>query len=270
MEKITNARNRITFLGTGNALATRCYNTCFTIHSSGGTVLLVDAGGGNGIFNQLLRAGIERESITDIFVTHAHTDHILGVVWLIRLALQKKTPMIIHSHRKVIELLKYICYQTMPDNTVAGIGSMVVLHELTDGEAFQVGDISLRCFDIHSSKETQYGFTAVFEDGLRLVCLGDEPYNEINECYVRDADWLMCEAFCLYEDRDSFHPYEKHHSTALDAARLAEGLDVRNLILYHTEDKTLPSRRMRYTAEAQGVFSGRVVVPDDLEAVVLD
>ena len=29
----------ITMLGTGNALATRCYNTCFTLHGSGDTVL---------------------------------------------------------------------------------------------------------------------------------------------------------------------------------------------------------------------------------------
>jgi hypothetical protein len=36
----------ITMLGTGNALATRCYNTCFTLHGEKG-VLLVDAGGGN-------------------------------------------------------------------------------------------------------------------------------------------------------------------------------------------------------------------------------
>ena len=44
-------------LGTGNALATRCYNTCFTLHGKEG-VLLVDAGGGNGILTQLEKAEI--------------------------------------------------------------------------------------------------------------------------------------------------------------------------------------------------------------------
>lgn len=52
----------ITMLGTGNALATRCYNTCFTLHGKSG-ILLVDAGGGNGILTQLERAGIRREDI---------------------------------------------------------------------------------------------------------------------------------------------------------------------------------------------------------------
>ncbi|MCR5433798.1 MAG: MBL fold metallo-hydrolase, partial [Bacteroidaceae bacterium] len=82
-------------------------------------------------------------------------------------------------------------------------------------------------------------------------------------------DWLMSEAFCLYEDRDRFQPYEKHHSTVLDAARLAEELGVKNLILYHTEDRTLITRRQRYTAEAKTAFSGRVFVPDDLEKIML-
>ena len=29
--------------------------------------------------------------------------------------------------------------------------------------------------------------------------------------YAEGADWLMSEAFCLYADRDRYHPYEKSH-----------------------------------------------------------
>ena len=79
----------------------------------------------------------------------------------------------------------------------------------------------------------------------------------------------MSEAFCLYEDRDHFLPYEKHHSTVLDAARLAEELGVKNLILTHTEDSDLAHRKQRYTQEALQYFSGNVYVPDDLESLTL-
>ena len=44
-------------------------------------MLLVDAGGGNGILQQLEKAGIRLGDIHDMFITHAHTDHILGAVW---------------------------------------------------------------------------------------------------------------------------------------------------------------------------------------------
>lgn len=256
-------------LGTGNALATRCYNTCFTLHSSDGTVLMVDAGGGNGVLTQLEQAGMRCEDIHDLFVTHAHTDHLLGCVWMMRIALQFHHSLNVWSHKKVIRLLTDICMEILPPKETEGIGDFVVMHVLEDGDHFELGNLRLQCFDIHSSKERQFGFTVLLPDGQRLCCLGDEPFNVLCEQYAIDADWLMSEAFCLYEDSELFKPYEKHHSTVLDAARLAERLGVRNLILYHTEDRTLKTRKERYAAEAKTVFGGQVWIPNDLERIML-
>ncbi len=256
-------------LGTGNALATRCYNTCFTLHAANGEILLVDAGGGNGVLTQMERAQIDLRAVRDLFITHTHTDHLLGAVWVMRMALQFGYPLRVWSHRKALDLLTDICRRMLPEKEAAGIGSLVVLHELTDGDHFTVGDLRLQCFDIHSTKELQYGFVATMPDGKRLCCLGDEPYNPLCRSYAEGADILMSEAFCLYADRERFQPYEKHHSTAFDAARTAESLHARTLILYHTEDRTLATRRERYTAEAKSVFSGTVIVPDDLERIAL-
>lgn len=107
-------KNVITLLGTGNAHAMRCYNTCFTLCSSGGSVLLVDAGGGNGILNQMEKVNLKFVDLHDIFVTHAHTDHLLGVVWVIRMALEEKQCLRVWSHRKVLNLLNHICRQILP------------------------------------------------------------------------------------------------------------------------------------------------------------
>lgn len=79
----------------------------------------------------------------------------------------------------------------------------------------------------------------------------------------------MCEAFCLYEHRERYKPYEKHHSTALDAGKLAEELGIKNLILYHTEDDHLDIRKEAYTREAKENFGGNVFVPDDMEVLIL-
>ena len=126
----------------------------------------------------------------------------------------------------------------------------------------------LQCFDIHSTKEKQFGFRAELP-GVSLACLGDEPYNALNRQYIEHTDWRMCEAFCLYADRDTFKPYEKCHSTALDAGKLAAELDVKNLILYHTEEKTLATRKETYAKEASENYKGRIFVPDDLEEIEL-
>ena len=258
-------------LGTGNATVTQCYNTCFVLQAST-TRLLVDAGGGNGVLGQLKKVGISIADIHHLFVTHAHTDHVLGVVWVVRMVAQCKGyegKLHVYSHDKVIHVIKTVIDMILAKKQLAKVAERVVFHELKDGDAFEVGDMRLTCFDIHSTKEKQFGFRAELPNRLVLACLGDEPYNSLNRPYVENADWMMCEAFCLYADRDIFKPYEKCHSTALDAGKLAAELGVKNLVLYHTEEKTLATRREAYTKEAAENFKGKIVVPDDLEEIVI-
>ena len=45
-------------LGTGSAMVTKCYNTCFALRREE-EYFLVDAGGGNGILSQLEKAEID-------------------------------------------------------------------------------------------------------------------------------------------------------------------------------------------------------------------
>ncbi|MBQ6139995.1 MAG: MBL fold metallo-hydrolase [Kiritimatiellae bacterium] len=261
---------KITMLGTGNAHCTRCYNTCFTLQNADGGILLVDAGGGNGILVQMERAGLRIEDVHDIFVTHAHTDHLLGVVWIVRMALEHDCRLNVWSHEKVLGLLDFVCRQILPHKATARLGDIVRFRRIEDGETFSVGCMGLQCFDIHSAKERQFGFTAVLSDGTRLCCLGDEPYNPLCRQYAQDVDWLMHEAFCTYADRERFQPYEKNHSTARDAGRNAQELRAKNLILYHTEDRTLETRSGRYANEAHEAFAGNIIVPDDLQIIPLD
>ncbi len=163
-----NSLYHITMLGTGNALATRCYNTCFTLHDPSGEILLVDAGGGNGILTRMEQADIDLRAVHDLFITHTHTDHLLGAVWVMRMALQFAYPLRVWSHRKVLDLLADICRRMLPEKEAAGIGSLVELHEQTDGGRFAVGDLRLQCFDIHSTKELQFGSVLVPDDLERI------------------------------------------------------------------------------------------------------
>ena len=73
---------KLTMLGTGNALVTEVYNTCFVIENEK-QYLLVDGGGGSEILKRLKDADISISDIHHIFVTHKHIDHILGIVWIV-------------------------------------------------------------------------------------------------------------------------------------------------------------------------------------------
>ena len=268
---------QITMLGTGNATVSQIYNTCFVLQTPS-TLMLVDAGGGNGILAQLKKINVQISDIHHLFVTHAHTDHVLGGIWVIRMVAQCKGYeglLHVYGNDKVIKVIKTIIDMILAKKQLAKVAERVVFHQLEDGDCFEVGDMKLECFDIQSTKEKQFGFRAELPSSdesdkpLVLACLGDEPYNEQNRRYIVGADWMMCEAFCLYADRDTFKPYEKCHSTALDAGKLAEELGVKNLILYHTEEKTLANRKENYTREAAENFKGRIFVPDDLKVIEL-
>lgn len=274
MDKTT---TQITMLGTGNATVSQIYNTCFVLQTPS-TLMLVDAGGGNGILAQLKKINVQISDIHHLFVTHAHTDHVLGGIWVIRMVAQCKGYeglLHVYGNDKVIKVIKTIIDMILAKKQLAKVAERVVFHQLEDGDCFEVGDMKLECFDIQSTKEKQFGFRAELPSSdesdkpLVLACLGDEPYNEQNRRYIVGADWMMCEAFCLYADRDTFKPYEKCHSTALDAGKLAEELGVKNLILYHTEEKTLTNRKENYTREAAENFKGRIFVPDDLKVIEL-
>ena len=99
---------KLTMLGTGHAVVTECYNTCFVL-SENNEHFLVDGGGGSTILTQLKRAKINIRDIKAIFVTHKHIDHILGIVWMMRvlshyLAREGADDVYIYGHDEVIGL----------------------------------------------------------------------------------------------------------------------------------------------------------------------
>lgn len=109
---------KLTILGTGNAAVSECYNTCFVL-SDKEEYFLVDAGGGNRILKLLKDAGIELEDIHNIFVTHEHIDHVLGVIWLIRMIGQRMNQgkyegdLRIYCHQELAEKIQTIASLTI-------------------------------------------------------------------------------------------------------------------------------------------------------------
>ena len=265
---------KLTILGTGNAIVTECYNTCFVI-SDENQHFLVDGGGGNTLLSRLKNAGISFKDIHDIFVTHKHIDHLLGIIWIIRLVLQGKARKVhegdvrIFAPKEVIDILVDLSMKLFNTKEVYYINNGLYFIEVDDKDTKTIIGKEVTFFDIHSSKDLQYGFSMKLDDTDVLTCLGDEPYNDTEYEYVKNAKWLLHEAFCLYSEADIFKPYEKHHSTAKDACVLATEMNVKNIVLYHTEDKTIRQRKELYTKEGQEYFDGNIYVPDDLDVIEL-
>lgn len=265
---------KLIVLGTGNAMATKCYNTCFSI-TDGKEYFLVDAGGGNGILSMLDKANIKVSKIHNMFVTHEHTDHVLGVTWIIRkigtMILNDKYEgnFNIYCHEDLENTIVTIAKLTLQKKITNLFGKRIIIYPVKNGEKKKILDYNITFFDIYSTKAKQFGFTMKLKNQKTLTCMGDEPYNSLCESFIRNSNWLLSEAFCLYGDREKFKPYEKHHSTVKEASELAEELNIENLVLWHTEDSKIEERKELYTNEGKEYYKGNLFVPNDLEVIEL-
>ena len=264
---------KLTILGTGNATVTECYNTCFALREEG-KHFLVDCGGGNRILKVLKETKISLEDVHDIFITHEHADHILGIVWMIRLIGTKMNQgnyegnLRIYCHSDLVNTIQTLSKLTTQKKVCKHFDKRILFIPLEHGDQHTILGKKVTFFDIMSTKAKQYGFTMNI-DGKKFTCVGDEPYNEADYEFVKGSDWLTHEAFCLYGEADKFKPYEKHHSTVKEACQLAEELQIPHLILYHTEEMHLKERKELYTQEGREYYHGKLFVPDDLEVFEL-
>lgn len=139
---------------------------------------------------------------------------------------------------------------------------------LNDCDKYTVNGVNYEFFDILAKGTKQYGFECNLDQN-RFIFLGDETLNPLLNERIQNADYVMHEAFCLDSEEQIFHAYEKNHSTALSVAKMMNELAVSNLILYHTEESHGMDRKRLYTEEAQSVFKGNIIVPNDLETIQL-
>lgn len=266
---------KLNVLGTGCAMVTKCYNSCFTL-SKDEEHFLIDAGGGNTILTNLEKQGISINKIHHVFISHRHNDHITGIIWIIRAVAQQiinnkyEGDLKIYCHKDNIEAIRTISALLLEKKFTKYMEDRIIFCEICDGCKLHILNWNIEFFDIKSTKQLQFGFKTTLLNGKTLTFLGDEPYKEVLYDYAKDTDYLMHEAYCLYSQKDVFKPYEKHHATVKDASENAAKLGAKTIIMYHTEDKNINGRKKLYTEEAREFFKGNVIIPDDLEVINLE
>ena len=206
---------RLTMLGTGNANVTDYYNTCFLLTKETPEGPCPFPGGcrrRNRILKILKDVGVRMEDIHDLFVTHEHVDHILGVIWLVRMIGQKinrgeyQGELHIYCHKELAEKIRAIAEMTIQKKVCRNFGERIIFEVVNPERAGRSWDAPTTFFDIASTKAKQFGFTMRLPDGKKLTCVGDEPYREEERAYVEGSDWLLHEAFCLYSEAERFKP----------------------------------------------------------------
>lgn len=261
-------------LGTGHGSVMNSYNTCFLLENNGKN-LLVDTGGSIQIIKNLHTKGYKITDIHNIFISHCHTDHILGLCWIFKkvsvlfLNSEYKEKMNIYCNDEVAESIKKLFSSVFPKVLQKILEENIIMHILHDGETVNVAGEDITFFDVHAKGNLLYGFETVLTNGAKLVFLGDETCNPLLYDRIKEADYVMHEAFCLDSEENIPKVVKEHHATVKSVCETMSPFNIKNLIIYHTEDSHKDKKEL-YTKEAKQYFNGNVIVPNDLDEIILN
>ena len=177
--------------------------------------------------------------------------------------------MNIYCHDEVAEIIRNQIYTLLRKSQQKFIDKRIFINIVKDHEKVRVLDYELEFLDIFSKSDKQYGFKTTLNNGKILAFMGDEPLDEKLYDDVKNIDYLLHESFCLETESDKYKPREKNHDTAKSASIKAENLNIKNLILWHTQENLREKRKEMYIKEAKENFTGNVYVPNDFDEIIL-
>ncbi len=289
----------VTFLGTAGSAPTATRGLPALLIRRGGIRTLIDCG--EGTQRQLLRS-IGLVEIDEVFITHFHADHFLGLPGMLKtFALRgRETPLTVYGPpglRALFEVLATLVGRTSYE---------LKLVELAPNDEVRHDDYRIAAFEVRH-RVRAYGYALIEDDrpghfdvararelgipegpdwgrlqrgeavggvtpedvlgsprpGRKLVVSGDTGPCEMTGVVAHRADLLIHEATFSEEEADRAR--ETGHTTARAAATLAAEAEVQLLALTHLSPRHPPGV---LRDEARAVFE-RTIVPRDFDRVEL-
>ncbi|WP_180994421.1 MBL fold metallo-hydrolase [Bacillus sp. Marseille-P3661] len=240
--------------------------------------ILIDCG--EGTTAQLMKAGIAPESIKTLIITHLHSDHTLGYgQFLLGGWGQGRSELTIIGpkgtkafHDSIVNMYSYdIDYRCSLGRSGAGIRDVRIIEFDEPGELkenplpYKITTARM----IHNVPT----FAFRFEIGEKVVVISSDtaPNEEIVEL-AQGADILVQNAGLTPGVRSAalekiWANLQKEHCSPAQAGTIAERAKVKKVVLTHflpEADATIAFN------EASTVFTGEVIVPEDLQVIKVD
>jgi phosphoribosyl 1,2-cyclic phosphodiesterase len=220
---------------------------CVELRTAEGWLIILDAGTG---IRELGRSLLDRARggavAGDIFLTHAHWDHIQGIPFFAPLFLKGNHFTIWGSQSLETSIDRVVRDQMSPTVfpvTFEELDARIDFQELADrptaGNGYEVSAMPVR----HPGGALGYRFTNGNADGRALVYVSDNELNpaaryddqpgwrERFVAFTRGAAVLVHDTMYTVDEYESFVGWG--HSTYADAVELAMEAEVEQLVLFH-------------------------------------
>ena len=244
---------RVTLLGTGAPLHPDRAMTGMVVTAPGCQPLMIDTCGGFELIRQMHKAGLARDAVRNVVVTHKHLDHAGGMQAL----LLARIPLDIYANADTHAGIKAVtqgCFPEWKQHTE------VARHEIGAGAPREIGGLKVEFFDVKHRVPTLA--VRVSQGGKTFAFSADgTPCDGMIAC-AEHADLFLCDAICADADGPAAIERAKAnvHPTAREAALMAKRAGAGRLACTHigrfgTADKIL--------VEATHHFGGPTTIAED-------
>ncbi|MDQ7858057.1 MAG: MBL fold metallo-hydrolase [Armatimonadota bacterium] len=246
-------------LGTGGALPTaRRDNTALAFRIGTGGVL-IDCPGG--VYTKLLRAGVDPTALDAVVLTHAHPDHVYGLVslvhslWMVARG-APRAPLPLYAPAAEAGRVRALLALFDLDRRAAFLDHRALPDD--PGRPFwERGGHRLHAHTVdHGPPACAVRWDA--PGGLRVTYSTDTRPLDALAAFGASSDLFVHEA--TYASGEEDLAGAGGHSTAGQAGRIAALAGARRLLLVHLGDHANPGR---WIADAQREFAGPVEIPED-------
>jgi len=268
---------RVTLLGTGAPPPSLERFGPSTLVEVGREKFIFDAG--RGAMQRLHQLGIPFSEITGLFLTHHHSDHVVGFPdlwltgWIGRPWGNRRTPLRVWGPVGTKEMMEQLPRAFHVDIRVRSKsypveGVKLIAQEIGEGSVVKKDDISVTAFKVdHGGEELPaFGYRIDYR-GRAAVLSGDTTFNTNLIEHARGADLLVHEVTAVAgraaENEQQLKRINSNHTTPEQAgqifARVKPKLAVYNHLLLFgsaTADDLIPATRQLY--------AGPLLVGEDL------
>jgi len=259
---------RVTLLGTGTPFPNaERFGSAILVEVAGKT-LLFDCG--RGVVIRLTEAGVNPKDIDGLFLSHLHSDHVVGIpdLWLSGWFLGRSKPLPIWGSPGIHGMAEHLAQafafdihirQAAPDPLPAK-GVEIDAKEIEQGEIYNDGLTRVSAFLVdHGTVKPAFGYR-VESAGHAVVISGDTKFCQNLVDFAKGADCLIHAAWSA-SWKNPAPPSMRSIASAEDAGRVFAIVKPKLAVIYHykTEEGLSDAVRKEY--------NGPFVIARDLMVV---
>ncbi len=274
------AEIRVTLLGTGAPTPVMNRFGPSTLVEAGGETLLFDAG--RGALQRLNQLQPPVKHVRQIFLTHLHSDHTVGLpdLWLTGwLNGRPDSPLHVRGPRGTREMMSYLDRAfdydiriRLYDDRLPPQGVVVLAEDIEEGIVYEHNGVRVTAFLVdHFPIQPSFGYRIDYQ-GRSVVLSGDTRYSEPLISRARGADVVIHEVLVagLVKSRSSINPEAMdrvvaHHTTAEQAGELFSRISPRLGVFTHIIPVNATASDV--ISPARKTYSGPLEVGEDLMVI---